>query len=1176
MATTEALDDEDIRLQRASAGLVADLQSSLGRILWKSSSTGNRQLHRGARPRDLDRVISLVEPFQEDPQLLDTQLKHIVPVLVSAYLEHLKQASTLQVTAKIVTISHVICRILYTLCKVRGEKVIVSFLNNEPRYLEPILDKFEEGLKAEILSWEEKYISLLWLSHLMLAPFDLASISSHQPAGTASKQTDIKLPETLPGITNRILPICIDHLSCATRERDAAGKLLVRMSLRPDMRKAGLLDALVGWALSFVTTTEEKISNIHQALGILVYLSGLVSSANTEELGTFIADIYKSCDRIINQGNLIFVKSSAVARKLVIKTLRNIVVNCLQAGPPTETFDTSSLLEDVIDFLLQSMGDADSPVRYAASKALSIIIMKLPAELASEVIEAILGCLNEDVFWERSTRNLNAVNALRWHGLTLTLSHLLYRRAPPTTQLPEIINALVLALSFEQRSATGGSIGANVRDAACFGIWALSRRYTTQELSVIDCKEIRATEGYDQAFSIPQVLALELLTTACMDPAGNIRRGSSAALQELIGRHPNTVHEGITLVQIVDFHAVGLRERAITEVGLKAAQLGQLYWKAMFEGMLGWRGIGSLDANSRNFSATAIGRLSRSQPYNTVKDMFDRIRKVLEGTSERSVEDRHGLVLTLAALIDACDCRSGLRDPSKGRSDPLNLLPEYLLELGSQWDLLDSSLNLSERAFTSTALRPELTATAICSFLSALAQFTFHIATLNPTKVESPNLPSGTSSQVTRLLNLCLGRTESTVLGAVSAAVRHSVLLLGDEQRDGLVQLWLSQLSQMTVRTGLRGSGQTIALGSIFFIQEDAMRLRITDVITSRCTTDFEVDARVVALQSLRIIIAAVAEQRPGCNSGDEVARKASVAIQAALNDYTINERGDVGSLVRLEALTTIEHTWKSHILEGLDINEHLYAAVVRLSLEKLDKVRLRAAECLQRTGRGCFDSPDILDASGVSSHEYFAKTLQLLRSDARPTTRLALLEGYTNSAGLGSESVVQATRQALAEKLVTISPETGGEYTLLHATNELLEVFKTHLSNDRVVLPLLEVFGFLLDMQVLNTLIGTDFKWRNLLSLVQKAHYKSNNMHKLHLAMDVYRGLADVPVIRADVLTKLTSMLLHPFPKIRIAAAETLFVVTWNEELKLRDWSMLPKNLRPAVEAVKSNEAHR
>ena len=56
---------------------------------------------------------------------------------------------------------------------------------------------------------------------------------------------------------------------------------------------------------------------------------------------------------------------------------------------------------------------------------------------------------------------------------------------------------------------------------------------------------------------------------------------------------------------------------------------------------------------------------------------------------------------------------------------------------------------------------------------------------------------------------------------------------------------------------------------------------------------------------------------------------------------------------------------------------------------------------------------------------------------------------------------------------------------------------------------------------------------FRALLSLIQKAHFKSTHMQKLHLALDVYRGLGTIPSTRTDTLTKVTSMLLHPFPKV-------------------------------------------
>jgi len=143
-------------------------------------------------------------------------------------------------------------------------------------------------------------------------------------------------------------------------------------------------------------------------------------------------------------------------------------------------------------------------------------------------------------------------------------------------------------------------------------------------------------------------------------------------------------------------------------------------------------------------------------------------------------------------------------------------------------------------------------------------------------------------------------------------------------------------------------------------------------------------------------------------------------------------------------------------------------------------------------------------------------------------------------------------------DKLETL-PINSGDTSLLAFSNTLLDVFKANLSADRLLLPLLELLAFLLDMQILQRLITTTFKyvsgtkrepplqnpfplntssnkprWRTVISFVQKSHYKSNSIPKLHAALATYRGLADIAAIRDDVLAKVTSMLLHPFPKVR------------------------------------------
>ena len=160
----------------------------------------------------------------------------------------------------------------------------------------------------------------------------------------------------------------------------------------------------------------------------------------------------------------------------------------------------------------------------------------------------------------------------------------------------------------------------------------------------------------------------------------------------------------------------------------------------------------------------------------------------------------------------------------------------------------------------------------------------------------------------------------------------------------------------------------------------------------------------------------------------------------------------------------------------------------------------------------------------------------------------------------MGSEAVLQASRQALIDYAANLPIDFNrfrngfslGLFAIL-----LMEILEDSLTEDRILIPLLETLGFLMDMQIMQRMMFdsvlptgpfkyvfltscsrltelTNFgRWRKLLSLIQKSHYKSNNMQKLHMALDMYRNLADIQTIRKEVVGKVTSMLLHPFPKV-------------------------------------------
>lgn len=832
-------------------------------------------------------ISKKLEPFQEWPQLLDPHLQKLLPPLVDAFLAYLLShrgqyvngLAKNQSREAMYPLPRAICRLLYTFCKIRGVKVISRFLNNEPKYLEPLLRAFvewdavsqedEDPLEAPLgsadesrrLVWEERYVMLIWLSHLLLAPFDLVSISNDDipiPDGYLDRLKPLS-PQT-PAVTKSLLSVSLKYVDVSGKEREAATALLARLALRGDMLPLGVLDSLMYWSFSILqpTGTNEPPS-LYTCIGVLSFLSRLVASGQAEGFGPLVEPVFEHTLHISQEqsGVSTLIRSSALARKIMIKILRSASVMALSLNESGTFSDdkVSSILEEVIDYLLVSLADKDTPVRFAASKALSIITLKLNPDMAVDIIDTVTGSLEENILYEKRDgtivapfearkiginmlkRNLSAVDAQQWQGLILTLGHLLFRRAPPTHQLLNVLQPLLSGLDFEQRSSTGGSVGTGVRDASCFGIWALSRKYTTDELLALNPRAIN-TPSNQKETSILQMLAVELVCAACVDPSGNIRRGSSAALQELIGRHPNTIAEGISLVQVVDYHAVARRSRAMIEVSKATAALDEVYWGPLVESLMGWRGIGSPDADSRRHSAKAIGTLSVQNSYTTLSVVFQQLLHKLSILPRNDVETRHGCMLSIASTIDAY-----IRQREVDTSDSSDISTQ----VAKIWDIFGSSFGPSKDDLTLQSSRPELTAEASARLVHSLSRT---VTTISPGS--QSGLPSASvldNARETTLL--CIYRGEDIAIETSSDAISELFPLLPLDKQEETVQNWFAHVQ--STRKLPTGRGQITALGAIFkrIEPENRLRLSIIEELLS-CTDPQElIEKRVVAVKCL-------------------------------------------------------------------------------------------------------------------------------------------------------------------------------------------------------------------------------------------------------------------------------------------------------------------------------------
>ncbi|KAK7997016.1 hypothetical protein PG989_005056 [Apiospora arundinis] len=1090
--------DRDVWVQRNSADLIAEFDRSLVPFLRQRDG----QLRRRVRAKEVARLVDRVlDPFQELPQLLDPHLSKFIPILAEAYLEllqdHRKSRGLSTRTELLMPMPNAICRLLYAFCKIRGEKVIVRFLNVETRYLELLLfalegsekgnAETEEPQHSESWTWHERYVVLLWLSQLFFAPFDLSTISSGDfDDSERPVLPGLEWPAQIPGITLRIIPLALKYLASPGKERDGAKTLLIRLAMRRDMQEVGILKALVHWALHTLRPQAEGPTNTpYFYIGSLSFLAGVLqAAADTSMMNALLSPIYYAVNGVSSDDNPTFamIKGSALARKMMIKVIRSVTTLALRKAE--QTMSDTEMVESSIGYLLEHLADNDTPVRLAASKALSVITLKLEPDMALQVVEAVLESLNRNVLWVKNqsnpsgprTRDLTSVDPLEWHGLMLTLSHLLYRRSPPPEILADIVQALVLGLAFEKRGISGGSVGTNVRDAACFGIWALARRYSTSELLQVPVKSTAVAEAHPGSASTLQLLATELVVAASLDPAGNIRRGSSAALQELIGRHPDTVVEGISIVQTVDYHSVALRSRAIDEVALNTTKLSPQYGVALMEGLLGWRGTGDMDAVSRRVAAASFGALSAeiarnsTEPLSQITTFADLLAGKINSLQKRQTEERHGLVLSLASVFDTIPNLIG----SGGNLNGWKLLP-----LKKFRTYLDSMLT----GFKTSAYRkPELIAEALGKLV--VSSYPIIVASFD-------GGDEATNSESSR--GLLPG---PTILSAdKSALLKESLQMVEDARKHGTPE-WdnLTALMLETVDTWLDMHEQEVVSSSA----QAGLILLLLCAQTQR--------NHILQSWCDKVKFSTFTRNKHG--DGFFRALSGSYHIIAA----------SLGSHVRLEAIRATKTLWEQigdedgsgePFVSGSIAS--LLPSMLRLAAEKLDRVRIEAQAAVALL---LFpSSASIFRGLSFSSKEYFQHLLTLDRPDAFrkgvadhwPSSDMdclsTMLSGLVTSADTGNEELVIASRAAVAS-FCDESPE-----NLSKIVGALLKNLKAHQGQDRVIVPTLELTAYLFHIGTLHR--SQDINLRQLCLLTQKAGYKTGNVRKIEACVKVYGGVA-------------------------------------------------------------------
>ncbi|XP_019083189.1 PREDICTED: tubulin-folding cofactor D-like isoform X2 [Camelina sativa] len=222
---------------------------------------------------------SYMDKYQEQGQLVEPYLEATVSPLMLII-----RSKTLELEAKpdeVVDIIKPICTIIYTLVTVCGYKAVIKFFPHHVSDLELAVSLLEKchtmtsvsSLRQESTGeMEAQCVTLLWLSILVLVPFDFSS------ADTSIANYKSFCGDDLAPLVLKILGFCKDYLRTAGPMCRISGLLLSKPFTRPDMGKA--FKSFFEWTHEVLSFEEDNLVNNFCLLGVMEALAAIFKTAS--------------------------------------------------------------------------------------------------------------------------------------------------------------------------------------------------------------------------------------------------------------------------------------------------------------------------------------------------------------------------------------------------------------------------------------------------------------------------------------------------------------------------------------------------------------------------------------------------------------------------------------------------------------------------------------------------------------------------------------------------------------------------------------------------------------------------------------------------------------------------------------------------------------------------------
>jgi hypothetical protein len=745
-----------------------------------------------------------------------------------------------------------------------------------------------------------------------------------------------------------------------------------------------------------------------------------------------------------------------------------------------------------------------------------------------------------------------------WHGGCLALAELGRRGLLLPLRLKEVVTVILKALIYDEKRGAC-SVGANVRDAACYVCWAFARAYEPQELK-----------------PFVTTISSALVIAAVFDRDVNCRRAASAAFQENVGRQGTFPH-GIDILTAADYFAVGNISNCFLVISVFIAGFPE-YTQSMIDHLLTMK-INHWDGTIRELSAKALHNLAPRAPEYSATHVLPAL---LPMTLSPDLHVRHGAILSCAEIVHALYKLAAQRDRP---------VTDYLDEKVVQ-SLKQIHQQLHDRHLY-RGLGGELMRQAVCVLIENLS--------LSRMPFKGDAVIDGWQwliNDTLRSLHLISSHSRQQIkdaaVSALSALCKEYYRKLPGEAgpaiEEELIPRYLAELQSPEAMTRC---GFSSALGTLpDFLLRGRLQQVLTGLIAVTRISPKDVsfaEARRDGMRAISRICQTVGVKEDG--TPDEAMCRENISeVYAALldgmDDYTTDSRGDVGSCVREAAMTslmdlTLLLAQTQPTLIAAPVCERIMCCVAQQASEKIDRIRAHAAHVFLTLLH--FDSPpiphvphrgeleklfprsDMASVDWKAASQAFPLITQLL---GLPTYRYYVLLGLAVSVGGLTASTIRHSTQSLFEyvKGIQSDPQALGNFS-----ETLLQVFEDNLLNDRVSVSLLKMLNQLLAngcFDIFTTEENHHFCVK-LLELCKEEIKKSKDIQKLLSSISVLCGMVQFcGDVRKKVLLQLFLLLCHSFPVIRKAAASQVY------EMVLTYSDMVDADVLEEVMAVLSDTA--